>query len=95
MVVTAIDDTTGRALDNAVFTAPAITTRRATFALNKKKLTNTWVKDAHLESFEVAINNFDQNVNVKCSSGFFLTVANPVCLDLARQCSDSSKPFII
>ena len=95
MVVTAIDDTTGRALDNAVFTAPAITTRRATFALNKKKLTNTLVKDAHLESFEVAIHNFDQNVNVKCYSGFFFTVANPVCLDLARQCSDSSKPFII
>ena len=97
MVVTAIDDTTGRTvdIDNRDVSTHTINTRRATFALNQKKLTKTLIKDAHIEDFEVVTNNFDQNVNIKCSSGFFLTVATPVCLDLAKQCSDSSNPLII
>ena len=74
---------------------PTYKTRRATFALNKKKLTKNLKKDALINTFDTVYNNFDENVNIKCSSGFFLEVIGPGFLQLAKQASDASKPLIV
>ena len=74
---------------------PTYKTRRATFALNKKKQTTNLKKDALINMFEVVINNHDENVSVKCSSGFFLEVINPGFLELSQQASDPKKPLVI
>ena len=74
---------------------PTYKTRRATFALNKKKLTKNLKKDALIHVYETVINNFDENVNIKCSSGFFLEVINPSFLELAIQTSIPSNPLVI
>ena len=39
----------------------------------------------------VTINNFDKNVNMKCSSVFLVTVASPALCDLARQSSGANS----
>ena len=66
-------------------------TTRATFALNKKKHMNNLKKDAVIEDYQVTFNNFNENVNIKCSSGFFLAVANPALLVLAKESFDVSR----
>ena len=94
MVGTAIE-TASKSVDNVGCKTPAYKTRRATFALNKKKLTRNLKKDATINMYETTVNNYEQNVNLKCSSGFFLEVASPGFLDLAKQSSDLSKPLKI
>ena len=74
---------------------PSFKTRRATFALNKKKLTRNLKKDAQIENYQTVYNNFDENVNIKCSSGFFLEVIGPGFLELAKQASNPSNPLLI
>ena len=76
--------------DNVVGRTPTYKTRRAAFALNKKKLTKTLKKDALIAMYETTVNNYNENVNIKCSSGFFLQVASPGFHDLAIQSSDDS-----
>ena len=47
------------------------------------------VKDAVIKDFDTVYNNFNENINVKCSCGFYLWVASPVLLDLAKQTCDT------
>ena len=74
---------------------PTYRTRRAGFALNKKKLTKNLKKDALINTFEAIFNNYDENVSIKCSSGFFLEVITPGFLELAIQAGDPKKPLVI
>ena len=60
-------------------------TRHAAFALNCTKQLKNLRKDAIIEDFDIVINNHEENVNVKCSSGFYLKVASPALLSLANQ----------
>ena len=90
---------THEVIDNALAAnkvmTPTFKTRRATFALNKKRLTRNLKKDAQIENFHTVYNNFDENVNIKCSSGFFLNVIGPGFLELAKQASDPANPLVI
>ena len=69
-------------------------TRHARFTLNQAKQLKTLRQDAGLADFDTVINNFDENVNVKCNSGFFLEVASPALLSLAKQTCDLSHVII-
>ena len=80
--------------DNVVKT-PTYKTRRAAFALNKKKLTRNLKKDPMIDTYETVCNNFDENVNIKCSSGFFLEAISPGFLSLAKQSINASEPLVI
>ena len=93
MVGTAILDKSVDASSDIVgIKAPTLKIRRASYALNKKKLTKNLKKDALISMYETTVNNHEQNVNIKCSSGFFLEVASPGLLDLAKQASHT-KPL--
>ena len=89
-----LDKAPAATLDNLVKT-PTYKTRRAAFALNRKKLTRNLKKDALINTYETVCNNFDENVNIKCSSGFFLEVISPGFLSLARQSSNAFEPLVI
>ena len=71
--------------DNSGGNTPTYTTKRASFALNKKKQIKNLKKDAIIATFDTVVNNYNQNINIKCSSGFFLEVASPCLHDLAKQ----------
>ena len=81
--------------DNGVGKTPTFKTTRAVFALNKKKQLKNLKKDAQISTFHAIANNFNENVNIKCSSGFFLQVASPGFHDLASQSSDNSDQLAI
>ena len=50
--------------------APTHSTRHTDFALKQSKLTKNLKKDAISTNYETVINNYDENINLKCSSGF-------------------------
>ena len=66
-------------------------TRLAGFSLNHTKQIRNMKRDASIANFDTVINNHDENINIKCSSGFFLEVANPAMLDLAKQTYDNHQ----
>ena len=70
--------------DHGTLEAPGYRTR-TTYNLNKEKIVKSLVNDAFKDDFETIFNNFNENVNIKCSSGFFLEVAGPALIDLAKQ----------
>ena len=70
-------------------------TRHTGYSLNQSKQTTNLIKDATENNYDLVVNNHDENVNVKCSSGFYLEVANPALLFLAKQSSDISSTLII
>ena len=90
-----INDKAYSAVVDKIVNTPTYKTRRATYALNKKKLTKNLKKDTAINSFETTVNNFDENVNIKCSSGFFLEVIKPGFIELEQQSNDLSSPLII
>ena len=51
--------------------------RRHSFTLNREKQAANVVHDSSIEDFEITVNNQDTNVNIKCSSGFYASVARP------------------
>ena len=51
------------------------TCRTARYTLNQQKQTDKIRDDAVIDDYEINVNNKDQNVTVKCSSGFYLQVA--------------------
>ena len=65
--------------------SPPKTVRSANYSLNKKKQMNEIQKDANLKDFDVSVNNADQNVTIKCSSGFYTQVALPSFATLAKS----------
>ena len=65
-------------------------TRHTGFALNQSKLLKNLQKDADINDYDTVINNFNENINVKCSSGFYVEVASPALLSLAKQTCDTS-----
>ena len=77
--------------DKALIRAePEHVQRHTGFALNQSKQVKNLVKDAAIKDFDTVYNNFNENINVKCSSGFYLWVATPVLLDLAKQACDTN-----
>ena len=65
------------------------TSKQASFTMNHDKQAKTIKKNALLDSaFSVEINNYDQNVNILCNSGFFAKIVLPAMTSLANQCSD-------
>ena len=67
---------------------PCITTtstRSTNYALNSKSLFSNLVRDANL-NYDILceINNQGQNVNVKCSSGFYAAVSKPVLCSISN-----------
>ena len=52
-------------------------TRHTGIALNQSKLLKNLQKDADINDYDTVINNFNENINVKCSSGFYVKVASP------------------
>ena len=52
-------------------------TRHTGFSLDQSKQTKNLKKDALIVNYDTVVNNYNENVNVKCSSGFYLKVANP------------------
>ena len=57
---------------------------QASYHLNQSKQAAKVAKDASRDDMEITVNNNDTNVNVKCSSGFFIVVAQP-CLSSLSQ----------
>ena len=66
-------------------------TRHTGFSLNQSKQVKNLVNDATISDYDILINNFDENVNIKCSSGFFIRVGSPAILDLARQTCENKS----
>ena len=64
---------------------PVYRTRRAGYALNQKKLIKNLKKDAVINAFDTVFNNHNENVSIKCNSGFFLEIF-PSFHDLAQKC---------
>ena len=56
---------------------PAPFVQQAPYFLNRQKQSNKICTDAARDDIEVTINNNDTNVNIQCSSGFYLVVARP------------------
>ena len=46
-------------------------TRLTGFSLNHTKQMKNLKKDANIANFDTVINNHNENINIKCSSGFF------------------------
>ena len=53
------------------------TVRSSNYTLNQDKQTEKIVKDALKNDYEISVNNDDQNVTIRCNSGFYLQVAKP------------------
>ena len=66
--------------------------RHTDFAMKQLKLTKNLKKDAIIINYDTIVNNYEENVNLKCSSGFYLQVANPALLALAKQSSCYQRP---
>ena len=60
-------------------------TRTAGFTFNQDKQTEKIRQDASISDFEVNINNNDQNVTIKCSTGFYIQVARASFITLNIQ----------
>ena len=71
---------------------PVYRTRRAGYTLNQKKLLKNLKKDAIIDTFDTVINNHNENVSIKCNSGFFLEVIGPCFHDLAKK---TAEPIVI
>ena len=56
--------------------------RTKTFALNQPKQVTEIRKDARISDFEINVNNSDENCTIKCSSGFYIQVAQSCFLTL-------------
>ena len=70
-------------------------TRHTGFSLDQSKQTNNLKKDALVVNYDTVVNNYNENVNVKCSSGFYLKVANPALLFLAKQSANLVNSLVI
>ena len=74
--------------NDALFSADHTSSRSLGFALNRAKQTKNLIKDTNVQDYDMVRNNHDENVNVKCSSGFYLEVAHPALLYLAKLSLD-------
>ena len=74
--------------NDALLRADHTSSRSAGFALNRVKQTKNLIKDTNVQDYDMVRNNHDENVNVKCSSGFYLEVAHPALLHLAKLSLD-------
>ena len=62
----------------------ACSSRSASYSLNQEKQTRKIIEDASLNDYEVTVNNADQNVTIKCSSGFYIQVAKASFVTLEK-----------
>ena len=68
------------------------TVSRTDYSLSRTRQTSNLRRDAVLQNYRIEVNDNDKNVNIRCNSGFFLQVASPLLLSLAKQ---TSSPLII
>ena len=66
-------------------------TRQTGFALNQSKQMKNLRKNAEAINYDTVINNFNENINLQCSSGFYLEVGSPALLSLAKQTCATSQ----
>ena len=69
------------------------TFRTASYSLNQSKQIDKIRGDAALNDYEVTVNNNDQNVTIKCSSGFYIQVAKASFVSI-KKCSTFSTDKI-
>ena len=69
-------------------------TRQAGFTLNQGKQFDNLKKDSNIANYDTVLNNFNENMNVKCNSGFYIQVASPALLSLAKQTSQPNRLVI-
>ena len=69
-------------------------TRHTGFALNQSKQMKNLKKNVDVINYDTVINNFNENMNLQCSSGFYLEVASPALLSLAKQTCENSQLVI-
>ena len=82
LYVTELSDVTHASVDKQNYN-----TRQAGFTLNQGKQFENLRKDSNIANYDTVINNFNENMNVKCNSGFYIQVASPALLSLAKQTS--------
>ena len=82
-------DVTLAGVDNLTYN-----TRQAGFALNRSKQLENLTKDTDIANYDTVINNFNENVDVKCNSGFYIQVASPALHSLAKQTCDPQSLVI-
>ena len=90
MITTAEHSDDARSADNQV----NFNSRHTGFALNQSKQVKNLKKNADIINYDTVINNFNENINIQCSSGFYLNVASPALLYLAKQTCGSSQLVI-
>ena len=73
----------------------ACSSRSASYSLNQEKQTRKIIEDASLNDYEVTVNNADQNVTIKCSSGFYIQVAKASFVTLEKPTVLSSTNVTI
>ena len=68
---------------------------KAAYFLNRKKQSDKICHDASKDNMEVTVNNSDTNVNIQCSSGFYVVVARPCVSSFTRGSTCQSSDIQI
>ena len=66
-------------------------TRQTGFALNQSKQMKKLRNNVDVINYDMVINNFNENIKLQCSSGFYLEVGSPALLSLAKQTCGTSQ----
>ena len=67
--------------------------RTASYSLNQSKQVTKIREDANINDYEVTVNNNDQNVTIKCSSGFYIQVAKASFVSIDESSTFSTGKF--
>ena len=74
---------------------PTNSVRSATYSLNKDKQITKIVKDAEKQDYEINVNNNEENVTIKCSTGFYIQVAKPSFVTLENGSVLSNSNIVV
>ena len=84
-----------RALNLEPAPIPSHFVRDHSFTLNRDKQTASLAQDSNIEDFAIIVNDNDANVNIKCSSGFYASVARPAMSSFLQGTEFTIKECII
>ena len=70
---------------NASSSLASSSTTHTDYGLSRTRQTSNLKRDANIQNFTVEPSDYDKNINIVCNSGFFIEVASPLLLDLAKQ----------
>ena len=60
-------------------------TQHTGIALNQLKQMKNFKTNVDVIKYDTVMNNFNENMNLQCSSGFYLEVASPALLSFAKR----------